>query len=330
MKLLRFGASLVFARASDVEKAEKFLTNLFGVSKISVDDALKNSGEFETIIFVTPLEEWKTILNLRRGAFLVRMRCDSVLKELLNSKAPIDRINLGPHMILLRIPQGVEKVTEIISERYNGKVVSLARGINEGEERDTLLIITDKKLTLPVGVRDLKSIVLVHEDFVDFYRTLSVDLPILLYKALPEGWKEIVIRIYDTEKRYEENIERLLLVLEDLDLGFVISEGWDWDYPRPFMRIRVYKVKLITWEDPLRIKFLLKGLEYKGYNRFADIDVFVEGEKIPWIKVSKKFNSKFELAKAAREELEKLLSEGAKRKLHKIEAKLLGEEKDLR
>jgi len=91
------------------------------------------------------------------------------------------------------------------------------------------------------------------------------------------------------------------------------------------MRIRVYKIKLITWEDPLRIKFLLKGLEYKGYQRFADIDVFVEGKKIPWIEVSKEYQSKFELAKAAREELEGLLSEETRKVLHEIETKILND-----
>ena len=45
----------------------------------------------------------------------------------------------------------------------------------------------------------------------------------------------------------------------------------------------------------------------KGYRRFCDIDVFVEGKKIDWVKLGK-YDSKFELAKAAREELESLLS----------------------
>ncbi|AIF68765.1 hypothetical protein PAP_01630 [Palaeococcus pacificus DY20341] len=327
MRLIRFGPSLVFLRVSNVEQGEEFLSNLFGVQKLSVNDAMAKSEEFHTIVFVTPPEEWKTTLNLKRGAFLVSMRCDSVLKELLNSKAPVERVNLGPHILVLRLPKGAESASLIISNRYGGQETSFARGVNEGEENDTLLLITDKKLSNPIGLSDLKGAFLIQRDFIDFYRTLSLDLPVLLYKTLPKGWEEVVIRIYDTEKRYEENIERLLLVLEDLDLGFVVSEGWDWDYPRPFMRIKVYKVKLITWEDPLKIKFLLKGLEYRGYKRFADIDVFIEGKKISWAKVAEGFDSKFEVAEAARKELESLLSEEAKEKLHEIEAALLEREK---
>ena len=148
----------------------------------------------------------------------------------------------------------------------------------------------------------------------------------LLLKLLP-GWNELTIKLYDTEKRYEENIERLLLVIEDLDLGFIVGEGWDWDYPRPFMRVPVYKLKLLTWEKPEKVKFLLKGLEYRGYKRLCDIDVFTGNKKIEWINLGK-FNSKFELAQKARKELEKLLSDDVKKKLHEIEEKLARESKD--
>ncbi|USH00664.1 hypothetical protein K1720_04280 [Thermococcus argininiproducens] len=326
MRLMRFGPSMLFLRTSNVEVGENFITNLFGVPKTSVEEAWNQSGELDTIVFVTPAEEWKTILDLTRGAFLIKMRSDSVLKELLNAKAPFDRANLGPQIILLRVPKEAEKISEIIPQRYNAIETSFARGVNEGEEKDTLLLVTDKKLVEHLSVGDLKGAFLIKKNFIDVYRALRIDLPILLFKLLPEGWREITIRIYDTKKRYEENIERVLLVLEDLDLGYVVSEGWDWDYPRPFMRIRVYKIKLITWEDPLRIKFLLKGLEYRGYQRFADIDVFVEKKKIPWIEVSREYSSKFDVAKAARDELESLLSEETRKILHEIETKILNDE----
>ncbi|WP_048149528.1 hypothetical protein [Palaeococcus ferrophilus] len=324
MRLLRYGPSLVFLRSSNVEEGEGFLRNVFGVEKMPVDDAWNLSDELQTLAFVTPAEEWKTILDLRRGAFLLKMRCDSFLKELFNSEAPFERVNLGPHIVILRVPAEVEEAARFIEERYGGVETSLARGVNEGEEVDTLLLVTDKKLNGPLRIADIKRTFLIRDDFLNVYRRVRLDLPVLTYKSAPEGWREITIRVYDNEKRYEENVERLLLVLEDLDLGFVVSEGWDWDYPRPFMRIRVYKVKLITWEDPERVKFLLKGLEYRGTKRFADIDVFVEGKKISWTKIAENFDSKLELAEAAREELESLLSEGAKKRLHEIEERLEG------
>ena len=110
MRLMRFGPSMLFLRTSNIEEGEKFIGNLFSVSKTSVDDAWNKSGELDTIVFVTPSEEWKTILDLRRGAFLIEMRSDSVLKELLNAKAPFERANLEPQIILLRVPKEAEKL----------------------------------------------------------------------------------------------------------------------------------------------------------------------------------------------------------------------------
>ena len=90
------------------------------------------------------------------------------------------------------------------------------------------------------------------------------------------------------------------------------------------MRVPVYKLKLLTWEKPERVKFLLKGLEYRGYKRLCDIDVFVGGKKIDWVDLGK-YRSKFELAKAAREELERHLSGDVLKRLREIGERLAPE-----
>lgn len=319
MRLLRFGPSILFLRTSDIKKTEEQISEIFGVSKTSANEALRKSGEFETILFITCIEEKKTIPH--ENAFLIKKRASLVLKEILNRSIPVERVDVECAILLMRIPKNLERALKVISEKYNGRIVSFEEGLIEGEEEDTLLVLTDKKLSSPIELGDIKGSILVSAKFLEFYRDLIIDLPILLNKILPD-WNEITIKLYDTAKRYEKHIERLLLVIEDLDLGFIVSEGWDWDYPRPFMRVPIYKLKLLTWEDPMRIKFLLKGLEYKEYNRLVDIDVFVENKKISWTKIAKGFDSKFELAKAAREELEKLLSGEAKKRLYKMEAEL--------
>ncbi|AHF79546.1 hypothetical protein [Thermococcus paralvinellae] len=320
MRLLRFGPSILFLRTSDIKKTEEQISKIFGVSKTSTNEALRKSGEFETILFITGIEEKKTIPH--ENAFLVKKRAPLVLKEILNRDVFVERVDIECAILLMRIPKNLENALKVISEKYNGRIVSFEKGLVEGEEEDTLLVLTDKKLSSPIELKDIRGSILVSAKFLEFYRDLVIDLPILLNKILPD-WNEITIKLYDTAKRYEQHIERLLLVIEDLDLGFIVSEGWDWDYPRPFMRVPIYKLKLLTWEDPMRVKFLLKGLEYREYTRLVDIDVFVENKKISWTKVAKGFDSKFKLAKVAREELEKLLSDEAKKRLYSIETKLL-------
>ncbi len=323
MRLMRFGPSIVFLRG-DVEKLKDAVKELFNVEEIPTEEAIRESSEFETILLVTPPEETGTVPP--ETGFHIKQGAKVVLSEIVNSKLPVERVEIESTIIILRVPEKVEEALKLLAEKFDGEIMSQMDALNLGEACDTVISVTKKKLSSPIGPEDIDGAVLVRRDFLSVYRELLIDTPMLLLKLLPE-WNELTIKIYDTERRYEENIERLLLVIEDLDLGFIVGEGWDWDYPRPFMRVPVYKLKLLTWEKPEKVKFLLKGLEYRGYKRLCDIDVFVGNKKIEWISLGK-FGSKFELAQKAREELEKLLSDDVKKKLHEIEERLIAESKE--
>jgi hypothetical protein len=326
MRFMRFGPSILFIRTAHPEAVGEAIGKIFGVEPIPTERAIRESHEFETVLFITGEGERKTIPP--DEGFLIRDSARSVLAGVINSGLPVGKVQVESALIFIRVPDKVEEALKLLSGEFQGEVLSLREALDKGEARDTIIAVTMKRLSCPLGPEEVKGAVLVREHFLSVYRRLGINAPILLLKLMPE-WKEITIKLYDTERRYEENIARLLMVLEDLDLGFVVGEGWDWDYPRPFMRVPVYKLKLLTWEDPVRVKFFLKGLEYRGYNRLCDIDVFVEGKKIDWVKLGK-FDSKFELAKAAREELEKHLNEDVKKRLYEIEEGLLkeaGEEK---
>ena len=306
----------------DVETIKKKIMDLFGVEEIPSDEAIRLSNEFETVIFVTSLSD--STVPPERG-FMIQRDAKVVLSEIVNKNLPIEKVEAESTIILLHIPEKVEEALQLLAEKFDGEVMNQMKALELGEAGDTVISVTRKKLNSSIGPEDIEGSVLVRQYFLDVYRELLVDLPVILFKLLPE-WNELTIKIYDTEKRYEENIARLMMVIEDLDLGFIVGEGWDWDYPRPFMRVPVYKLKLLTWEKPERVKFLLKGLEYSGYKRLCDIDVFVEGKKIDWVKLGK-YDSKFELAKAAREELEKQLSEDVLEKLKEMEEKLIADSK---
>ena len=324
MRLMRFGPSVVFLRTPQKGEVKRAMAELFGAEEIPTEIAIRRSHEFETLLFVT--DEWKKRTIPPKSAFLIRYHAPAVLSRVINAGLPVERVHVESTIIFLRVPERVEEGLKLIAEKYGGQVMDIRSALDEGEAMDTVIGVTRKKLGAPIGPEDVEGAVLIRRDFLSVYRELVLDVPLLLMKLLPE-WNELTIKVYDTERRYEEHIERLMMVIEDLDLGFIVGEGWDWDYPRPFMRVPVYKLKLLTWEKPEKIKFLLKGLEYVGYRRLCDIDVFVEGKKIHWTSLGK-YNSKFELAQKAREELEKLLSDDVKKKLHEIEERLIAESRE--
>ncbi|WP_188201825.1 hypothetical protein [Thermococcus camini] len=324
MKVLRFGPSIIFLRTPKGEAVKAAISQVFGVEEMPTDEAIRNSNEFETIVFVT--DEWEKETIPPETAFLLSCHAPVVLSTVVNRKLPVEKVHVEGTLILMRVPDRVQEGLELLAKKYGGEIMDIRTAFDEGEAGDTIIGVTRRKLNSPIGPEEIEGAVLIHRDFLNVYRELSIDAPILLLRLMPE-WKEITIKIYDTDKRYEENIERLMMVIEDLDLGFVVGEGWDWDYPRPFMRVPVYKLKLLTWEDPVRVKFLLKGIEYVGYKRLCDIDVFVEGKKIHWTALGK-YDSKFELAKKAREELEKNLSGDVLKRLRELEERLAAESKE--
>ncbi|WP_456443737.1 hypothetical protein [Thermococcus sp.] len=319
MRLVRFGPSIVFLMG-DVEGIKEGVRATFGVNGVPADEAIRRSSEFETVLFVTPPSD--STVPPEEG-FLIRRDAKVVLSEVVNGKLPSEKVEAESTIILLHIPEKVDDALKLIAERFGGEVMGQMKALSVGEAGDTIIGVTKKKLNSPIGPEDIEGAVLVRRYFLDVYRELLIDLPVMLFKLLPE-WNELTIKVYDTEKRYEEHIERLMMVIEDLDLGFIVGEGWDWDYPRPFMRVPVYKLKLLTWEKPERVKFLLKGLEYRGYKRLCDIDVFAGGKKIDWVDLGK-YRSKFELAKATREELERHLSGDVLKRLREIEERLAPE-----
>ncbi|ASJ12182.1 hypothetical protein [Thermococcus thioreducens] len=324
MRVLRFGPSIIFLRTPHREAVKAAISQVFGVEEMPTDAAIRNSSEFETIVFVT--DEWKKETIPPERAFLLGCHAPVVLSTIVNRKLPVEKVHVEGTLILMRVPDKVQEGLQLLAKKYGGEIMDIRTAFDEGEAGDTIIGVTRKKLNSPIGPEDIEGAVLIRRDFLEVYRELTLDVPVLLLRLMPE-WKEITIKIYDTDKRYEENIERLMMVIEDLDLGFVVGEGWDWDYPRPFMRVPVYKLKLLTWEDPVRVKFLLKGLEYRGYKRLCDIDVFIEKKKISWTSLGK-FSSKFELAKKAREELEKNLSEEVLERLRRIEEVLVRKVED--
>ncbi|WP_288072228.1 hypothetical protein [Pyrococcus sp.] len=303
MRGFRFGPGIIFVKGDESKILEKTKATF-----LSLSEALAKSDELDTVI----------VLNTQK-AILVKTYPWVALQDIIHYTENTESKGI---IILIRTPNP-SRASKIIEKRFNGKLLDPIEAIINSSYNETILMLTRKPITRPIRIEDVEATVLIPYNFHHVYKNIILEIPLILMETLSE-WNEVIIKIYDTARKYQENIERLIIAVEDLDLGFIVGEGWDWDYPRPLLKVPVYKLKLFTWENPKRIKFLLKGLEYVGYRRLCDIDVIVENRKIEWIEVGK-FKSKFELASKAREELERSLSKEALEKIKDIEKKLLSE-----
>ncbi|ASJ16837.1 hypothetical protein A3L04_06985 [Thermococcus chitonophagus] len=300
MRFIRLGPAIFFVEG-ELETTGEIM---------APEDAFRLSNELETIL----------VLKEKGTAILIRDHPWKVLTDIINSKAQTKiKITPAAPMIIVRVPDA-KKGAELLKEKLEGQILDPYDAILTSSPSTTLVMVTEKPLTRALSFEDIAKALVVAKNFHEVYKTIVLEAPVIMLETKPE-WNEITIKLYDALGHYKENIERLVITIEDLDLGFIVAEGWDWDYPRPLLKVPVYKLRLITWEKPERIKFLLKGLEYKGYKRLCDIDVIVKGEKLSWIKIGK-FSSKFELATKARNELESMLSEDALKRILELEEKL--------
>ncbi|WP_342764624.1 hypothetical protein [Thermococcus sp.] len=72
MRLMRFGPSMLFLRTSNIEEGEKFIGNLFSVSKTSVDDAWNKSGGTRYYCFCNSIRGMENYFRLKERGFLDR------------------------------------------------------------------------------------------------------------------------------------------------------------------------------------------------------------------------------------------------------------------
>ena len=123
---------------------------------------------------------------------------------------------------------------------------------------------------------------------------------------------------------YEEQYERLVSVLKDLEVGFILGELWTRDHAFVMLSVIAYQIKLFTILDPLEIKKILTGMEYsKDGSRLVDYDLYYNNKKVEWgeIPESKK-KSRKRLGLELREKTFNQLAAKTLNKVKNIEMKL--------
>jgi hypothetical protein len=140
-----------------------------------------------------------------------------------------------------------------------------------------------------------------------------------------KDWYEIEIRIFDRYSAYKLHYERLLNVIENLELGIILGESWGKDHPRPMMLVEVYRVRFFTFYSPVYIKRILLGMEYlEDGTRIIDYDIYYNRKKLDWTEtVESGIKSRHLLGIKYREEILSKLSEPEKGKMHMLEESIL-------
>ncbi|HNU80095.1 MAG TPA: hypothetical protein PLW98_03775 [Bacillota bacterium] len=334
LSLVRGGPKILLFESSRKEELRNYFIQEKGTEAYYTNDAFENAGEDHTIVFIIDnITEAVDFFEADNG-IVINEEPDVILCNMLNDKKIdlVSRSRIATRIIILRAMGDLERVVRDISGDYQCIVGNPLDIIKSSDENGTLVVVTEKPLHRNISCKKdvYEKALLINEKYRPLIRSLrSRALKYLNNGIGNKDWYELEIRIYDKYGEYDLHYNRLLNIMESLEIGIILGASWGKDYPRPMLAIEIYRVRFFTFYDPVYIKKMLLGLEYlEDGTRIVDYDLFYKRKKLYWAEAAEKdIMERHLLAAKYRGEILSKLSENEMKKLHKIENDILASRK---
>lgn len=330
MIFLRLGTRIIFLRSNNTKATCDQLVEKMGYNSVSLTKGQSDSDEHSTLIFITPVGIEITDPDDAEYILLASETGTTVLADIinLNLSAEIDRVDMGPRIVVFRVPGNENEFADMLAKNYDGKRVHWKDGVRLGEKDQTLISLTTQRLHQPIKSEDFFSdYILVEQNQKECFARLGREALFYLNHNIKDtSWYEYRISLYDAYDNYEKHYQRLVQVFSGLETGLILGEGWTKDYAHIMMSIMVYQIKLFSFSPPAEIKKILIGLEYDDTgHRMADFDLYNKNRKVSWTEVQKgvtEKRTKMDEGIYLRSELMKKLPEKEKERILKLEKEI--------
>lgn len=327
MIFLRMGTRIIFLRSTQPQTTCDKLKEQLGYKSVTLPQGQSDSNENSTLIFITPIGLKVTDPDDAEFILLASDTGATVLADIINLKvsAEIDKVDMGPRIIVFRVPSNESEFADMLAKNYDGKRVPWKEGVRLGEKDQTLISLTTQRLHQPIKSEEFFSDhILVNQNQKECFARIGREALFYLNHNLKDAsWYEYRISLYDAYDNYEKHYQRLVQVFSGLETGLVLGEGWMKDYAHIVMSIMVYQIKLFSFSPPAVVKKILIGLEYDDEgNRLADFDLYNKNRKVSWTEVQKgetKKRTKLDEGIHLRNELMKKLPEKERERILQLE-----------
>ncbi|MDI9370148.1 MAG: hypothetical protein GX181_05470 [Synergistaceae bacterium] len=330
LPIVRGGPRIMILKG-EREELDRVLAEAFPVALHTFQSAIDAAGEGQTIVALHGDGE-----RGRREYRVLPSSSDDVLAVLLNRAAGIlDSVRLLPRILFFRIIGDSERVLEQMEADLDEGVIPDAV-VKRGRLRSLLgvhrsneiaICFTRASLRGPVAVSDFMDEVLLVDGV--FYHDLYAFLRNRALWFFTEGlenrtWNEMEIRVYDTWGYYMDHVKRLRTVLDSLEIGMILGEGWGKDFGHILIPVRVYRLRLFSFLSPEQVKEILVGLEYaEDGDRLVDYDLYHGKDKISWGGMKRERGPRDQIGKTAREKLFSSLKSNDRELLQKLEERVV-------
>lgn len=287
MIYLRIGTRLLFIRSSNPLATRNSLIEHVGCKEVTLEEGQRESDENNTLLFITPTGLKITNSDDVDHILLAGGSGTAVLSEVVNKKLmdDIERIDMGPRILIFRVPEIDEKILEVLAKDFNAHRVTWKEGVRLGEKDQTLLGLTTQRLHQALDENAIhEQHLLIDQPLNECYAQLRREALLYITHSLKDGsWYEYRINLYDIRDNYELHYQRLIQVISGLELGMILGESWTRDHAMALMSVLAYQVKLFSFSKPREVKKILVGLEYdEEGRRLADFDLYHRNKKVAW------------------------------------------------
>lgn len=328
LSIFRSGPKVIIIESSLVELVRNCLVDDFQAERHDIDTAFEKSTENTTIIFLT--NKRKDVIKPVdvRDVLFFQNQAESILCRIINDKKYdiVSSARIAPRTIIMKTFGNTDKVIDQIVHDYDAKVGDFIE-ILENNNKGTIIAFTQRQLNEPVNLSDLHArSILIDKDYPSVMRKLKIhDLKYLNIGFDNKDWYELIIKIYDSYGEYMLHYQRLLKILEHLEVGFILGEAWGKDAATVFLSVGVYRIRFFTYYEPKDIKKILLGLEYlEDGTRIVDFDLYHKRRKVYWTDVmKKKVKNKEELSSIYRGEIFSQINDKVKEEVFEMEKQIL-------
>ncbi len=330
MLFIRNGPGILFVRSDEPGKFMKFAQQC-GAEQKGFYQAFGGASETDSIVLLYKGEKACDIPGSYHTIYFPEQNTTRLLTRIVNEgkTSIVNKVTQGPSILIMRIPRRGDKIIEEIASEYCGELMDYETAMTVNDKNPTIVMFSDKSIDRLLSFDDIYSRALYLDEGCQeaVFRDLKKNAVRYFNMGLKDRqWSELRINIYDIYEEYDAHLERLYLVLTDLELGLILGEEWTRDQAFVMLSVIAYQVRLFTTSPLEDIKEVLMGLEYdKNGHRLADMDVYYRNRKVDKNSIQGIRDVVMKQGFAPfREKLLEKLSPSAISKLEDIESKLKG------
>ncbi|MCY6958133.1 hypothetical protein [Clostridium brassicae] len=331
--LLRGGPKILLIQPSNMEEFLKYLETETNFKESDFKFAYEHCGESYTMLCLSYDMKETVIQEDISHVFLAKVQPDTLLCNMINEDKIqlITSSRLAPEIIVMRGVGNLEKVLNAIHKDYGGLIGKFESILSQNNNKGNVIILSQGRLSNNVSLTNTyEKVLYIQEEYYSLFESLRIHALRYANEGLENrDWYELEVKIYDRYGDYELQYERLIRVIDGLELGMILGESWGKDYPRFLMSVEVYRLRFFTVYEPKYIKKILLAMEYsEDGRRLVDYDLYYNRKKIDWTDViEKKFNGRNDLGYKYRKDILRNLSSKEIDKLKNLEYEILNHQK---